>query len=126
MSDRKFSKVTKGEIILGVVASLMTGVVVGLLLHKKHKKVVLPPRDYPEDDDFEFANVDPEDFMDPMDDLDVEVEDPIPQFRPRKRPVKSIYRPKWVPHTPTHLGGHPRNAYVPYRNYNRHTGNRHK
>ena len=94
MSDRKFSKVTKGEIILGVVASLMTGVVVGLLLHKKHKKVVLPPRDYPEDDDFEFANVDPEDFMDPMDDLDVEVEDPIPQFRPRKRPVKSIYRPK--------------------------------
>ena len=45
MSDRKFSKVTKGEIILGVVASLMTGVVVGLLLHKKHKKVVLPPRD---------------------------------------------------------------------------------
>ena len=72
------------------------------------------------------ANVDPEDFMDPMDDLDVEVEDPIPQFRPRKRPVKSIYRPKWVPHTPAHLGGHPRNAYVPYRNYNRHTGNRHK
>lgn len=126
MVDRKFSKVTKGEIILGAVASLMTGVVVGLLLHKKHRKVVLPPRDYPEEDDFEFANVDPEEFMDSMDDPGIEVENPVPQFRPRRIPVKSVYKPKGFAHTPAYLGGRPKKGYVPYRNYNRYTGNRHK
>jgi len=38
MRERRFSKVTKWEIALGAVASLMTGVVVGLVYREKRKK----------------------------------------------------------------------------------------
>lgn len=41
MSTRKFKKVTKLEIALGAVASLMTGVVVGCIMYGKKKKLVV-------------------------------------------------------------------------------------
>ena len=65
MGERKFSKVTKWEIALGAVASLMTGVVVGLVVRGRRRRAaqmceppVMPiPPEPPVDEDVFYGTV---------------------------------------------------------------------
>lgn len=120
MRERKFSKVTKWEIALGAVASLMTGVVVGLVYREKKKKGKVqscpPPHRPPM----------PHEEKDGAYDGTVE-EKPIFE-RDMRRPKRNMnvetrehYR------TPHELGGRPHTRVsARYQNTNRYTGNRHK
>lgn len=118
MGERKFSKVTKWEIALGAVASLMTGVVVGLVVHGRRKRAtqeyeppVMPiPPESPVDEDVFYGTV----------------EEHGPSGMGRRRPVEK-YRVQESYRTPYALGGRPRGAAGHrHPDTNRYTGNRHK
>lgn len=118
MGERKFSKVTKWEIALGAVASLMTGVVVGLVVRGKRRRAaqmceppVMPiPPEPPVDEDVFYGTVE---------------EHPAPGMRSR-RPMEK-YHVQESYRTPYALGGRPRGAAGHrHPDTNRYTGNRHK
>lgn len=118
MGERKFSKVTKWEIALGAVASLMTGVVVGLVVRGRRRRAaqmceppVMPiPPETPVDEDVYYGTV----------------EERRTSGMGRCRPVEK-YRVQERYRTPYTLGGRPRDAAGHrHPDTNRYTGNRHK
>lgn len=120
MRERKFSRVTKWEIALGVVASLMTGVVVGVLVRQKRKREDVspcpsphrPPMPPKEDNERYYGTVEEKHVFE----------------RDMRRPTRCAYRDtKERYRTPHELGGKPHTRVsAKYENTNRYTGNRHR
>ena len=119
MRERKFSRVTKWEIVLGAAASLMTGVVVGLIVREKRKKAEVPPCPPPhrppmpqEDENETYYGT---------------VEEKHVFERDMRRPPRTMYgETKERYRTPHELGGRPNTRVsARYQDTNRHTGNRH-
>lgn len=120
MRERKFSKVTKWEIALGAVASLMTGVVVGLVFREKRKKVQMPPCPPPHRPPM------PHDkgtgtYYGTVEEKHVFERDM------RRTPGNTYKETRQHYRTPYTLGGRPHTRVsVRYEDTNRYTGNRHK
>lgn len=120
MRERKFSRVTKWEIALGAVASLMTGVVVGLVFREKRKKEKVPPCPPPhrppmpheEDNGTYYGTVEEKHVFE----------------RDMRRPPRNTHRENRQRYrTPYELGGRPHTRVsARYEDTNRYTGNRHK
>lgn len=120
MRERKFSRVTKWEIALGAVASLMTGVVVGLVVRQKRKRAEVPPCPPPH-----------RPLMPPEEDTEMyygTVEEKHVFERDMRRPPRRAYgETKERYRTPHELGGKPHTRVsAKYEDTNRYTGNRHK
>lgn len=121
MCERRFSKVTKWEIALGAAASLMTGVVVGLVYREKRKKKKVPPCPTPhrpssvpheKENGTYYGTVEEKHVLE----------------RDRRRPPRNTHGERKERYrTPHELGGRPHTRVsARYQDTNRYTGNRHK
>lgn len=120
MRERRFSKVTKWEIALGAVASLMTGVVVGLVYREKRKKKNVPPCPPPHRPPMPHEKENGT-YYGTVEEKHVFERDMRRPPRNTHGDIKERYR------TPHELGGRPHTRVsARYQDTNRYTGNRHK
>ena len=117
MGMRKFKKVTKVELVLGAVASLMTGIVVGIFMYEKKKRPTLKQRMQQKQQ--EHAELEQASFVSAVRDGGMMARRRLMQERSLQG--RQQYR------TPYDLGGRPRsNANIHYADVNRRTGTRGK
>ena len=114
---RKFKKVTKVELVLGAVASLMTGIVVGIFMYEKKKRPTLKQRMQQKQQ--EQAELEQASFVSAVRDGGMMARRRL--FKENNLQGRQQYR------TPYDLGGRPHsNANIRYADVNRRTGTRGK